>query len=483
MISLIDAGPGTGKTYALTYSYLKLKQKLVGNITPTEEQQAIFDYVTSEFSPNSSVCFFAHNNSTKDTLTKRLGKNGPKIQTFHGAGLSVLIKRFGYQKLVNNRTEKHIQLITGQSTQDMSWDEKKIWYAIKRICHYIKIESLEPDEETLHYLLLKYPDLCTYSIPDDWQENAEKLLDYAGRPDGEVEFADMVWFGKKVITKPKFTLGLVDESQDVSNSTYQLVTRLCEHVLFCGDKNQAINAFAGASEEMYKNIADKADAILPLKKTQRCPPHICKLANKVRPGGILEGPNQEEGLEKEIYLSSLPEMLKGVYNPTNCLFIARTNAAVVGTALFFHKHNIPFQIIDKDLATEINNFIKSFKVSSIKELKKRLTLWIEKARNSKNPMWVHMCEDKFTYTNKIIDECTDYKDIFKLVKDAFEKHPLGFKVTTVHKSKGLEAKNIFVINPPIPLALAMEHPIQREQEYNLMFVGLTRSALNLFWVK
>ena len=84
--------------------------------------------------------------------------------------------------IVQNRVENHIQLLTGQSIYDMGWDEKKRWYAIKRIIHYLKTEALEPTEDSLHYLLSKYPDLSNYTIPTDWEEDTitllEKLMTY-----------------------------------------------------------------------------------------------------------------------------------------------------------------------------------------------------------------------------------------------------------------------------------------------------------------
>ena len=43
-ISLIDAGPGTGKTYCLTNGYLILSEAVFGKIPATDEQEQIFEY-------------------------------------------------------------------------------------------------------------------------------------------------------------------------------------------------------------------------------------------------------------------------------------------------------------------------------------------------------------------------------------------------------------------------------------------------------
>jgi superfamily I DNA/RNA helicase len=484
MISLINAGPGTGKTYTLIHGYQTLANKLISPVPATEEQQEVFDYLCENFKPNTRVMFFAHSKSVKEHLIARLGKQGPKVNTFHGAGLSCIIKRWGYQgPPCNNRTEEHIKQLTGMAISDMEWEEKKKWYAIKRLLHYHKIESMTPSQENLYYLTNKYADLSSYTIPDDWEDLVADLLDMAAKPDRKIEYADMVWLGKKAIRSPICDLGLVDESQDVSKSTYELVTRMCKHVLFCGDKNQAINAFAGASEDMYEHIRTRSDAVLPLKVTQRCPPIICKLANKTRPGGIIEGPNQAQGEIADVSLSSLPGKLVGAVNPQTCLFVSRTNAAIINLAIYFHSKQLPYQIIDKELSTELNNFVKSLKATSLNNLKYKLDGWMAKMNGAKNPLWIQMCKDKYDCLSAIIAQCKDLTHVTRFIKEAFEKHKKGFKLTTVHKAKGLEAENIFIVNPPIPLPLAMNHPIGREQEINLQFVAETRSSLNLYYVR
>jgi len=312
MISLINASAGTGKTRVLTMGYLMLTKAIHRTaIAATKEQEAIYTYMLKEFSKTNSICFFTHSNSSKDIIKSRLGKKA-SVYTFHGAGMSAIIRKHGFQQPVNNRTEKHIETITGKSLKAMEYTDKNEWYAIKRVLHYLKIEALSPLQSSLDYLIHKYPDLSSYSIPEDWLEPTQELYDMALIQDGEIDYADMLCLGKRSMVKPRYTLGLVDESQDMGKASYQLVTRMCNHVVFCGDKNQAIMAFAGASEEMYGSIASKSDAIFPMLETQRCPPHVCEAANAVRPGGIVEGPNKKEGT-----IATLPRPSSVNVNPNS----------------------------------------------------------------------------------------------------------------------------------------------------------------------
>lgn len=492
MISLIDAGPGTGKTYTLVFACYLIKRDIIGEISPTDEQQHIFDYLMEEFSSKTSICCFAHSNKVKDVLNKRLGKK-VDIYTFHGAGRSCVVKRYGHQKMNSNRTESIIQALTGQSISSMEKKERWEWLAVKQVCKYLKIEDKVVSEEALEYIQMKYPSLSSYTISGNVLDKAEQVLKVAKRPDGEIDFEDMIWMGKDAVMQHKdrfgnvkfrYDLGIVDESQDIFQSSYTLITRMCKNVLFCGDKNQAINAFTGASEEMYNDIAKKADAIMPLKQTLRCPPHICDLANMIRPGGITPGPNREKGTNRTIDIHSLPGILKGTeLYPGNTLIVSRTNAAIIGTTLFLMNQGVEAIVLNKDLGKELKNFIKSFRVSSIPALLKALNAYVDRSKWSGNPLWEHICRNKAECVKEFVNRASDYNNISHIINESFTKFINGYKLTTVHGAKGLEAENVFVIAPPIELPAAMQHPIGAQQETNLHFVAVTRSALNIWWVK
>jgi DNA helicase-2/ATP-dependent DNA helicase PcrA len=483
-ILLIDAGPGTGKSFTLNNGYRILSHQIVGRLNPTEEQQAVFDYLQDEYGflkPPFKVCFFAHNNSTKDNLTHRLPPK-TRVQTFHGAGMSAIMARYRYQKLDSTRSEKLISDITGKHLRDMPSEEKFHWLCIKKYVHYLKLENLTPSQESMDYIRMKYPDMSIYRIPDDWYDRSTRLIDKASIINGSIEFVDMLWLGLKSVKQPIYDLGFVDESQDISKCAYHLVTRLCKNVVFCGDKNQAINAFAGASEEMYDNIFKVSDAVLPLKVTLRCPPFICDMANAIRKNGIIPGPVTENGLHETIDYNSLPEKLVQSCTPRNSLIISRTNAAVISCALLLHRSNIPCQIIDKDLADEVRYFFGSFHTRDINKLKDAVDAYEARGVKSKNLMWAQMCSDKAEYARELLNSVSNWNQLIALIEETFEKHLDGYKLSSIHKAKGLEAANIFILNPPIELPAAMAHPVAKEQEINLHFVALTRSSKNLYWV-
>ena len=65
------------------------------------------------------------------------------------------------------------------------------------------------------------------------------------------------------------------------------------------------------------------------------------------------------------------------------------------------------------------------------------------------------------------------KKMVAILESLFESNETPVSMMTIHRAKGLENKNIVILNPPIehPLAKTKE---EKEQETNLKFVA-TRS--------
>ena len=55
-------------------------------------------------------------------------------------------------------------------------------------------------------------------------------------------------------------------------------------------------------------------------------------------------------------------------------------------------------------------------------------------------------------------------------------------MSTIHKSKGLEADNIFIIEPQLMPAKWAQQEWEFEQEKNLDYVARTRAKHNLYYV-
>lgn len=68
------------------------------------------------------------------------------------------------------------------------------------------------------------------------------------------------------------------------------------------------------------------------------------------------------------------------------------------------------------------------------------------------------------------------------IKSIFEDEKEGIALSTIHKSKGLEADRVFIIHPELMPSKWAKKDWMMEQEYNLMYVAYTRAKHYLGFV-
>ena len=483
MIIQVNSGPGSGKTTTAKNVYRHQIARIpLTDIQTSEEQKVIYDFVQTHWKFPKSVAYFCLNNTTKNKLKKEVHRNAD-VYNFHGFGQSQLTKKFGYQVLDTGRTEGFIEDIIGRKLADLPNAEKWYWLACKKLVTYLKQEFLPPTEVNKEFIFLKYPDLFNLQLPVDWVDRCTKLLALSSVPNRKLEWVDMVWLAAKKIKKTVYQYGIVDESQDNSAMTLALLQASCENLMFFGDPNQAINAFAGADHEMFNKIEGMADFTFPLKQTFRCPPAIVHRANEIRPGGVLEGPNKATSKIANIEHTQMQRMLVDL-PPRDVLIVARTNASTISAALRLLTGDpyIDCHIPEKDLYKSTCDYINKLHPKTLDQLYDRLDEEKEKAANMRNTIAAMNILDRCISIEYFMEQSDDLEDLFANMEKVLCRKT-GHKLLTLHSAKGLEAKNIFILNPPVEHPLALQNPISAQQEYNLHFVGITRSSLNLFYVQ
>lgn len=490
MFISVNAGPGSGKTYTICLSYLVHQCNANIPKNTTDEQHFIFDYIRKELPQTKKVAFFAHTNSVKDTLIRRLPSNLHKyVKTYHGHGQSALIGRYGYQRPVNNRLDTFISHTTGKSLYDLPKAQIKEWIAIKRLVNCFKQEFVLPSQESFNYCIEKYPELGDCLFPIDWLSRCNKLMNLSSKVDGTVEYSDMLWLAAKTCFKPKYDIGYVDECQDLSGASLELVRRLCKDVVFVGDPNQAIMAFCGADERMFNKVQAHSEAVLPLKTTFRCPPNIIERANDLIPNSVLPGPNTKVGHDKTITYS---EYLKRIstLTPVNndgsyhTLTLARTNAPLIGVGTTLLQKKVPAKLADKDLGNRLIKYVQGLRCGSISNLGRALEDSVSAACKFRNKFYAIVIEEQAHCIMALSSGCSSLTALYDKIKavcnvDDKSAHLLS----TIHKAKGLEAEVVFILDPPVEHPLSAGHPIAGPQETNLHFVALTRTKRDLFWVR
>lgn len=496
----VNAGPGTGKTYTATSipKYLRAtnKEAFFSNHPNTEEQRDIWKWVEQniKFDKPPTFLYAAYNADMVPEVQPMVPPLkqpfGVDVRTIHGAGYKILNQKYGYLKINSNRGIHIVENLTGKNFYQMK--DKFLWLSSLKFVEKLKDECLQPTPENLEAMKNKYDNLANMSIHGDSVKQCTEIIKAMGIIDRGIgiEYIDQVWLAMFLCKRPIYDIGIIDECQDLSPARLLLVQRMCANLIFVGDPDQAINAFAGADPHAFDKIRAICHAELPLKVSFRNPPNIVTKANNLmlqriipdtKKRVLLKGIKTEAGVEKQITFDKLVVELPKVLS--SAMVICRYNAPLIQCALKFYKAGVPCVILGKSLVTELKNIVTGRKASSLEELSHKLDSYEEYTCKSVPKHIQEIIADKISCIRLVMSICEEVEDIPERLKEMFDpkKDESHVQLSTIHKSKGKERDNIFILFPPIESHHART-PDQKQQEQNLHYVAITRTKNNLYWV-
>lgn len=511
----INAGPGCGKstTLAKIYMYIRASNKSAVHPGATDEQLAIYEWCDKNLPAacREKAGYFAYNDDIVQDMKSKVHPN-TECKTAHGWGYKILNAEFGYLPINRNRSFNLVTQLTGKYINDMDSKEKFKWMSVTRHFEKLKDELLDLTMDNFQYVHNKYTDLAPFALFSDIVDYAHKLMPLMKKPDNKVgiEYIDQVWLALFVLKRPILPLGLVDEDQDLSPARLQLARRLFENIIFCGDENQAINAFSGADADSVNKIRAYVDLELPLKESFRNPPYICNYVNALTPSMQLRPfVKDKPGIEARVNLPDLASHLRllntsgqpddqrsrnaeffdrysikhGLNEWETTLILCRYNAPLIKVCSELIRNNIPCYILGNTLIEDLCNIVKNRNATTLEELNDKLDTWLSICTRNAPEMIAMQLADKVDCIRLIMPQCTYPEDIEKELRKFLKpKNAKGLiRLSTIHRAKGLEAKHVFILFPPI------EYPkcktdTERRQELNLHVVGVSRTSCNLIWV-
>ena len=293
---------------------------------------------------------------------------------------------------------------------------------------------------------------------------------------------------------PTYKYVFIDECQDLNTAQRELMLCAARNGRFIavGDRNQAINGFAGADCNSFDKIAKLDNTIeLPLSVNYRCGANIIRLAQELVPqitahDGAIDG--------KISYVETLS---KDMFQP-NDMVICRTSAPLVGLCMKLLQNGITAIVKGKDIAQDLKLLVENANTSSIDEVlaylskeKNKLIAKIkhdrkcseEDARSSQRYItFEDRCkciENICMYSLKDTTELKEYISI--LFSD--DNMTNSVVLSTIHKAKGLESDRVIILLPnKLPLTWKGQQEWQYNQEVNLKYVAFTRAKKELIIV-
>jgi len=448
--------------------------------------------------------FLAFNKAIADELKAK----GVNARTFHSLGYGAVMNHVGCSSVEMNKMHKLCTTIMNPSMYDQLSEEQKArqprpgemdfeYYSAfaKRLCGLAKQggigAGLLPDTEQ------KWMDICVYHDIEPENENADlgraiewarALLDASNdyRKHKMIDFDDMLYIPiRDGLSLPKYDFVFVDEAQDTNMIQRALLRKVMKprsRLIAVGDPAQAIYGFRGADSDSLDILAREFGCIeLPLDITYRCPESVVRYAHqwvshiKARPGAP-EGIVENHGLEWK----------SEMFQPDD-LIVCRTTKPLVELAYKMLRLRQPCRVLGKEIGQGLKSVIKKMNADTVDELLLKLDAWaereIEKAMAKNLESKAESIHDKRETIAFLVDGLEEgnrtINEIYRVI-DLLFADTLGVPMlSTIHKSKGLEAERVFWLNRSQCPPQWIRGEWQKQQELNLCYVATTRAKSEL----
>ena len=374
-----------------------------------------------------------------------------------------------------------------------------------------------------HVLFLYYGEEG-YSAPDISEITSTlKILDTKSRQQfetqGVIDFTDMLWitFNKlkydnwEVPYWALYTNIYCDEVQDFSNiqlNFLKFIKRTKGRYVFIGDFHQAIYNFAGANAQAFNQIPKMFAPVetFDLPICYRCAKSHLSRVNREYGIPILPCDDAPLGFVKTIDKNKISE-----YAKAGDMVISRKNKWIAEVVLDLARNGTPIFIEDKEMVVAIKRQILSSKCTSVGTLEKFLQKVISNYNKklfeivSKNAREGGHEEERLEAVAETNSKIDNTSFLLEILEGYLENHassdsvskfsnfidkllnttpsPNCVRLCSIHKAKGLEATNVFVLNEAKINYDFRNSKEQNIQEKNLSYIATTRAKEGLYLVK
>ena len=493
------------------------KRKIKFDFTPSEYQEKIFDWVehgvgnaliqaragsgktstavaSMKLIPKTEKCLFiAFNKTIADELNERLkSKPNCTARTTHSLGYLMIKRNLGSdieldEYKYRNYVKTHIAELTTTNGEIKTRQQIEEYIdSITTLIDYARF-NLAQSEREINEVAQKY------SIPVSFDECVvtQKCLEWGKENTATIDYTDMIWLPVELSLKPTgltYDWVYIDEAQDLSLCSTKLFLKCIKRggrFVAIADDLQSINAFAGASEDAFNFMKNYPNTTLfPLPISYRCAKNIIKFANNIVPDIFARNEAPDGLIVDNCHVRDIKE---------GDMVLCRSKAPLVNLYIKLLRKNINCYIKGQDIGA---NLIKELE----KVNKNDLNVDLEN-----DGIFVRLYDKLFTERNKLMQtRGLDYEDatlssfimekydaittlsilaeryktkdeLIEHIKNIFKEDSKGVCLSTVHKAKGLEAENVYIIcHSCMPSKLAV-HDWEKQQEQNIMYVAYTRA--------
>lgn len=447
--------------------------------------------------PNKEILFLAFNKEIVTTLSQKLNAPNITCSTTHSFGFKAITKALKTKVRVDNYKWRNYINTNAISLSDMISEDmedsilRNFLFNIHDLFNMCRINLVNgSDIDKINKIALHH----NIDIIADEINIVSTLLDMAYNINlgDSVDFIDMIVLPSTQFSKyvGKFDMVFVDECQDLNTAQRELLKLALKpysgRFIAVGDPKQAINGFAGATNnsfDLLKELANNNE--LPLSVNYRCGKNIIAQAKEFVPH-ITAFENSDMG--KVTNTDNFNDLKNGD------MILCRTSAPLIRLCLRMFANGMAAKVKGKDLGKNLISLIDKLNPKNINSLFKKLDDEIEKLAkkletlnvqniDDSTPMLV--LKDKIDCLEAFAEKANSIREMKSLIEFTFSDDNMknAIMLSTVHKSKGLENDRVFIILPEkLPLKWKGQQDWEYEQELNLKYVAITRAKKELVWV-
>lgn len=432
------------------------------------------------------VLFMAFNKNIVTELGTKLPYN-VECKTLHALALDYCKKGLDRFTAVSNWKISNIM----QAAFNMAdKEEEQLYYAwrkpMSQIVGLLKANNIQ-------YTASKYYVDSLWQLQDDekmpeffWKvyQHCEKEF-FTPRVNGkryEIDFDDMLYIAvNQIEIQPSYDCIFIDEAQDIAPIQREFISKLLVpggRVIVAGDSYQAIYAFRGASFNSMEHFkASYGCTELPLSISYRCPSTVVKEAKTFV--------SDIESFSGVGSVSVIPMCDVSRVAVPGDMILCRFNKPLFEACISILKQGKPARILGSDVhehlikhADKVSKICKG--KCGVQELEDYYSIHEESMTSEYKKMLLRDITDTLILVLGTAP-CKAH-GIKHTLERMFAEDTSAIICSTIHKAKGMESENVFLLEPEgIPCKYA-EGESALQQEHNLAYVAITRAKKNLYYV-
>ena len=450
--------------------------------------------------------FVAFNKSIQTEIQGIIDSNNlqhGKAMTMHSLGLSAIraTTKYRINKNKNYDIAKKIQDEYADIFRRFTWEDKvKISYTLMDLIDTTKLFLTDNLDEVMSHMVdmdKSYFDQIVQGIDGTevsfvsfvWERLLQIRDSYYSESVIEIDFNDMIYLpvvkGLYIPIKPYYLM--IDEAQDLNLAQHKLIDMLISQgdvhkFIAVGDRNQSIYGFSGAYASSFDLFKERPNTVeFPLDICYRCPTSIIDEANKVY--NVMQGNKTYPGI---VELCSSIEEIKD-----ESMVVCRNSAPLFDVYFVLLGLGKKVVIKGEDILGGITLFLKPFQYKTVSQARIKMERTINdlstKLDDEKTRFKHYKLKQNLDLFNTLVRnmclESTKVGDLLDAITKIFSNDDENAIVLcTIHKSKGLQADVVYILNEHLIPSRFAKSEKQMRQEINLKYVARTRAKEELYYL-